>query len=310
MDLSTIGFRIRERRKKLNMTGSALAEEIGISDKKTISTWENGKIPKLENIILLADALKCDPEYLLGCVDHPKVETAWISEKIPLSDKAIEYLMWIKGLEKKYPEQYQIESGMIDAVLCALEAGINDDVNSIRWNGEELYYLLAQANEEDEMNPYINHSLFIRQAFCMAFGGVAFDYVSEMANKNMKRLRELLEEVREEVEREELIMQRIGKLREALGLTDVDAFHDEIEKHYIEGDDPEKAFDKAMAEVLGCSPEWLFANAPKQTHDVIAEALEARPKLMELFSMVKDDEEAISQMIEMLGKEVDKNGNI
>lgn len=226
MNIEMVGDMIRIRRNQLGMSQNTLAEAMGC-DQRTISAWENcntekGNMPKLDNIVSLAAALKCDPEYLLGGAERKTVELSWIAEKIPLSDKAIEYLMWLKGLENDYPEQFRVESGMIDSVLCALASGIEDNVHSIRWDGDTLYYLLAQANEEDERHPEINHSLFIRQAFCMAFGGVAFDYVSSLAEQNMKQLRISLDEIQKDIERDELFVEQRKKMRIALGLADDD----------------------------------------------------------------------------------------
>lgn len=96
MELSTIGALIRHRRKECHLSQAALAEKMGIGDKSTISDWENGKFPKLENIVSLANALDCDPEYLLGCVEHPSVTTSWIAEQIPLSSKTIDSLRGLK----------------------------------------------------------------------------------------------------------------------------------------------------------------------------------------------------------------------
>ena len=98
MELSRIGSLIRHRRKECNLSQAALADRMGIGDKKTISEWENGKYPKLENVIALSKALGCEPEYLLGCVEHPSVTTSWIAEEIPLSGEAIDAL---RGLKKE-----------------------------------------------------------------------------------------------------------------------------------------------------------------------------------------------------------------
>lgn len=195
MDLSKTAERIKKRRNELHLKGSELAEKALISDKSTISAWENGKIPKLENIIALSKALDCSPEYLLGCVEHPDVTTSWIAEQIPLSEEAIEYLRWLKkACGDGTMEEHELQRGMIDAIICGLENGIDDGTNGVIWSANELMTLLVKANREDEINPSVNHSVFIRQAFCMALGGIAFDYISRMANKNMASRRAELEE--------------------------------------------------------------------------------------------------------------------
>lgn len=194
MDLSKTGKRIREKRGK--MSQSALAEKIGISDKKTISAWENGAIPKLENIQALAKAFECEPEYLLGCVEHPNVTTSWIAEQIPLSGEAIEYLRWLKtACDDGTMEEHKLQSGMIDAIICGLHRGINDGINNVVWSANELMTLLVKANRDDEINPLVNHTIFIRQAFCMALGNIAFDHINSIAKKDMASRRIELEDL-------------------------------------------------------------------------------------------------------------------
>ena len=61
-----IGKRIAERRKELGMTQDALAEKLSLSP-QAVSRWENGwNLPDLENIGLIADALKVSPSALIG----------------------------------------------------------------------------------------------------------------------------------------------------------------------------------------------------------------------------------------------------
>lgn len=195
MDLSKTAERIKKRRNELHLKGSELAEKALISDKSTISAWENGKIPKLENIIALSKALDCSPEYLLGCVEHPDVTTSWIAEQIPLSEKAIEYLRWLKkACDDGTMEEHQLQKGMIDAIICGLAKGIDDGINDVVWSANELMTQLVQANRLSKINPSINHTLLMRQAFCMALGGIAFDYINNLAKENMVSRRAELEE--------------------------------------------------------------------------------------------------------------------
>lgn len=222
MDLSLTGKRIKERREALKMTQGMLAEQLdGIKSdggKSKISKYEHGVVPPLDVIQKLAYILKCDPEYLLGCVDHPSVTASWIAEQLPLSDEVIAYLMWVKNLDSDI--QRKLHAGSIDIILSALYYGIADDINRIKWDVDELYSLLVYANEEDERNPSINHTLFLRQSFCMAVGGVAFDYVSALADENMEQLRKDLEELRKDAEHDELVRERIKQLKQESGLTD------------------------------------------------------------------------------------------
>lgn len=223
MDLSKTSERIKEMRKENNIKSQeALAEMIGC-DRKTVTGWENGDIPNWTSILKLAKAFHCDPEYLLGCVDKPKVTTAWIAEQIPLSETSIEYLKWLKkASDDNTCEAPHLEVGMIDTIITALCKGIDDGVNDVVWSAEELMNLLVYANREDERNPYINHSLFIKQAFCMALGSVAYDYIAKLASSDIQQRRAELEDTERYMRQEEERINRIRKRREELGISEND----------------------------------------------------------------------------------------
>ena len=61
-----IGKKIAERRKELGMTQESLAEALSLSA-QAVSRWENGwNLPDIENIRLIAEALKMSPSALIG----------------------------------------------------------------------------------------------------------------------------------------------------------------------------------------------------------------------------------------------------
>ena len=68
----SIGDRIKERRKELDMTAEDLAVEIGKS-RATVYRYENGDIEDMPITVIepLAAALKTTPDYLLGWDDDP-----------------------------------------------------------------------------------------------------------------------------------------------------------------------------------------------------------------------------------------------
>ncbi|EOC0699972.1 helix-turn-helix domain-containing protein [Salmonella enterica subsp. enterica serovar Kokomlemle] len=64
-DTSTIGARIRQLRKERMLTHAELAESVGVQP-TLVTIWENNTIePRANHIIPLANALKCDPMWLL-----------------------------------------------------------------------------------------------------------------------------------------------------------------------------------------------------------------------------------------------------
>ena len=71
--METLGKRVAQRRKELNLTQEELARKLGYASKVTVSKTENDvHIPSLENIQRYADALDCDPAYLACWQDEPR----------------------------------------------------------------------------------------------------------------------------------------------------------------------------------------------------------------------------------------------
>lgn len=65
-----IGARIMQRRKRLGMKQSELAELINVSDNQ-ISNIENGRsFPRLNSFIMICSALNCTSDYLISGVMH------------------------------------------------------------------------------------------------------------------------------------------------------------------------------------------------------------------------------------------------
>lgn len=64
-DIAEFGRRVRARREKLSMSLDELADRID-SDKSSLSRIENGdRIPRLDRVLQIADALKTTPAKLL-----------------------------------------------------------------------------------------------------------------------------------------------------------------------------------------------------------------------------------------------------
>lgn len=66
MALISIGGRIKRRRKELNLSALSLAKRLSVS-KNTMSRWETGaRIPDIEKLYSIANALETTFEYLVG----------------------------------------------------------------------------------------------------------------------------------------------------------------------------------------------------------------------------------------------------
>lgn len=92
-DIAAIGRRLTEERKKHHLTKLKLAEAIGYSDERRISSMENGKsILPLEAMFELCKIFDCELAYLL-CEQNCKTRTATdICKETGLSEDAIEML--------------------------------------------------------------------------------------------------------------------------------------------------------------------------------------------------------------------------
>lgn len=88
-----IGQRIKAERTnpKRPMTQIVLAHMMNTTQ-NTISNWENGKIPPLDQLVRLAEIFKCDVAYLLCDYDDRDITDKWISERTGLSETAIALL--------------------------------------------------------------------------------------------------------------------------------------------------------------------------------------------------------------------------
>lgn len=68
--------KLRERRRELNLTMLEVAKKIGVSE-ATVSRWESGDIANMrrDKIILLANALKVHPSFIMGEDENYPQET-------------------------------------------------------------------------------------------------------------------------------------------------------------------------------------------------------------------------------------------
>lgn len=86
--MASIGDRILNLRKELNLNQKELAEKVGITE-ASLSRYENNlREPKAEIIIRLSNVLNCSTDYLLGKTNI-RNETILPNEK--LYEKSIEY---------------------------------------------------------------------------------------------------------------------------------------------------------------------------------------------------------------------------
>lgn len=67
--MATMGERIKQLRKEIGMTQTALAETLGVT-KGTVSTWEtNSRVPSFEALVKMSDLFMRSFDYIMGRSD-------------------------------------------------------------------------------------------------------------------------------------------------------------------------------------------------------------------------------------------------
>ena len=101
LDYSLIGKRIKQRRKRLDLTQEEVAERIDISNQHMSNIERAKSIPSTEVIMKLAAALDTTPnEFLLGTSLYPGEEWKAVAEKLrPLEAGQLElvsrFIDWV-----------------------------------------------------------------------------------------------------------------------------------------------------------------------------------------------------------------------
>jgi len=93
----TFALRLKELRKKMGVSQSGLAEELGVT-KQTISLWERGpRKPEQETLRKLVQLFDVSEEYLLGVSDEPTRDEAQLDQErmqIYLDDIELQTMAW------------------------------------------------------------------------------------------------------------------------------------------------------------------------------------------------------------------------
>ena len=86
----SVGDRIQELRKELQISQGMLAEAVGVT-RQAVSKWENGlSLPDSKKIILLAEVLKTDVEYLTTGRKNDAIRPPIIIKTVETIKKTIE----------------------------------------------------------------------------------------------------------------------------------------------------------------------------------------------------------------------------
>ncbi|HBG1633732.1 helix-turn-helix domain-containing protein [Clostridioides difficile] len=101
--MESLGDRIANLRKELDINQKELATKVGITE-ASLSRYENNlREPKSEIIVRLAKALETSTDYLLGVNDNTKIskEDKLIIENLSVSEKTKKLLEKVYSLEKE-----------------------------------------------------------------------------------------------------------------------------------------------------------------------------------------------------------------
>lgn len=152
------GERIRKLRKKKGLSQAKLQALIngidGMGSKSTISGYEKGGDFTTYTLLRLSEALDCEPDYLLGRMDHPTSKPiSDVVDVLPLSIESLEYLErlkeWIDISEasgqKGVHDEAVIIAGAIDSVIKEMLADYKPMLTSTK----------ASANTTNLVNEYI-----------------------------------------------------------------------------------------------------------------------------------------------------------
>ena len=73
--MTTMGNRIKKRRKELHMTQDEFGELLGVQ-KSAVAKWENGRVENIKRSTIqrMAEILECSPVYLMGFDDDKPVD--------------------------------------------------------------------------------------------------------------------------------------------------------------------------------------------------------------------------------------------
>lgn len=109
MDLSLMGSKIKDERKRLNLTLETLSEQIGISRNYLWEIEAGRKTPALNTLFNLGVTLNVSIDYLLGT----SAEKKRISGKSPATERDLEIARIMKALNEYEAKELSLISNVI-----------------------------------------------------------------------------------------------------------------------------------------------------------------------------------------------------
>lgn len=185
MENVSIGQRIALLRKEKGMTQIKLASLIGITN-KTLSQWETGaegRVPDIDYIGKLADALEVDCDYLIRGVRTEHVD---VFSEVGLTDKAVEQLRFIKSAGAGGIEIVNFvlsHENLIRFLTAILELQ-----TIVKWGMPDIIEVVSAKNIGADMLGDILHKtdIFLELHALVVMSDIIKDYIKKEIRKDEK----------------------------------------------------------------------------------------------------------------------------
>ena len=149
MSQLTLGQRIASRRKQINMSQEALAEQLGVS-RQAVSKWESDStIPEIDKLIALGKLFGVSIGWILGVeaetsADLSEEQIKTVEELIVRYQKPRRNILWVSLI------------ACILAIVCFLSAYFSQHIQRLNEENLELYDQISALNAD---NSYLKNEM-------------------------------------------------------------------------------------------------------------------------------------------------------
>lgn len=104
LDMTTVGNRIKKRRKALHLTQMDIKEKTGISSGNMSEIEQGNRLPAAATLVLLSEILECSIDYLLtGKTPEQENLKKLLAE--PVTEEDISFLKLLHGMSREDKEE-------------------------------------------------------------------------------------------------------------------------------------------------------------------------------------------------------------
>ena len=235
-----IGLKIRELRSINNVTQDDLAKAVGIST-QAVSKWENGGLPDIELLPLIANFFNVTIDYLFDMPSHDvdNIEENLVQYIVNIPSQrerlmALMELCWkiVINIPGRSTEELRSLKNITDRnEISHMEVTLNEGVALMRIAKEETFFFVA-PKPENYYNYLLNNKDLCIKAFKILSNIDTFDaliFLNSRINKNFTP-NLLVKELSIDYERAEEIIKELINLN-LIKITEIE-LNDEIQKTY------------------------------------------------------------------------------